>query len=72
MTDERIAHLSPFTNWHATQDVSLWGLALRQDQRPEGPGRAACGMGTALGVERDRGRQGHLFQAAKERLRDFA
>ena len=36
---------------------------LRPQQRPEGVGRAACRVGTALVVEPDRGRQGHLFQA---------
>ena len=37
-------------------------MALRQDQRPEGPGPAADRVGAALVVEPDRGRDGDLLQ----------
>ena len=59
MTDEdRIIHPSPFPDWYRHPGYFLpWRLALRQDQRPEGQGRAACRVGAALDVERDRGRQ---------------
>ena len=39
-------------------------VALRQGERPEGPGPAAGRVGTALVVERDRGRERDLLQVA--------